>query len=213
MNQEKPKVLKSNSELNIYIRFIEYLKTEEKLGLDLKKGIEKHHIIPKHTGYSDNALVSCFSANYTLAHFYRFLAYGEKRDWIAYSMRKNQKLNANELSLLVVEKNKKAKILFWDSDWQKTQGLKGGLLGGSKKSIKQYNARQRVGLKYGRQTGIQNQSARLQKQLSKETIWLYQIEKEDFYISISPQQSFSDIVNKLQAFSDEKNPKNLKKNK
>ena len=53
------------------------------------------------------------------------------------------------------------------------------------------------------------------KQFGSGWAWLLvkdgKLEKEEYYISIAPQQSFADIVNKLQAFSDEKTPNHLKK--
>ena len=98
-----------------------------------------------------------------------------------------------------VEKNKALGIGFWNSEWQKKQGKKGGLRGGSKNTIKQKKARQQLGLKYGSQTGIQNQSSRLKKILSKKTIWLYDKNDISFFITIQPQQSFSNLIDILQS--------------
>lgn len=152
--------------LNIYEQFIDYLKKvemEERRG-DCKQEVEKHHILPKFAGGKDaNNTVYCSSKNHILAHFYRFLVYGEKGDWVCYSMRKNQKIGARERALLAVKKQRQLKINFWDFCWQRKQGLKGGVKGGKKKSLLQFKARQKVGLKFGSKTGLKNQSAALKK--------------------------------------------------
>ena len=113
-------------------------------------------------------------------------------------MRWNQKIGSMQRALLAVEKNKLLKNLFWNSNWQSEQGKKGGKKGGFKNSWKQQVLRKKLGLKYGSQTGIKNQSNLLKKTLSKETIWLYKDEKRDFFINVSPQKSFSAIITILQ---------------
>ena len=213
MNKQPPNNL--SSEPNIYSQFIQYLQDLEKRGLGFEAEVEKHHIIPKHTGYSNNVVVRCSPRNHSLAHFYRFLVYKEKGDWVAYSMRKNQKMGLREKALLAVEKNKILGINFWNSEWRKMQGQKGGLLGGAKNTIKQKKARQQIGLKYGLQTGIQNQSSRFKKNLSKKTIWLYDKNNLSCFITIPPQQSFSNLIDILQSKMDylyqEKHSKTFKK--
>jgi hypothetical protein len=108
------------NEIDIYDQFIDYLKKLALKGLDLNEGVKKHHIFPKHAGGSDerNNIVLVSTKNHTLAHFYRFLAYKEKGDWVTYIMRKDRKTNSRERSLLTGAKNKKAGILFWSKDWQ-----------------------------------------------------------------------------------------------
>nr|YP_636209.1 putative site-specific DNA endonuclease [Tupiella akineta]AAV80633.1 putative site-specific DNA endonuclease [Tupiella akineta] len=212
----KPPSENRSSEPTIYSQFSEYLQDLEKQRcFGFEEEVEKHHIIPKHTGYLNNVVVRCSPRNHTLAHFYRFLVYKEKGDWVAYSMRKNQKIGLQEKALLAVEKNKRLGINFWNSEWQKTQGQKGGLLGGSKNTIKQKKARQQVGLKYGLQIGMQNQSPCLKKILSKQTIWLYEKNNLSCFITIPPQQSFSNLINLLQSKMDslyqEKHSKTFKK--
>lgn len=134
---------KNKTTTNIYDQYINYLIELEALGLDPSKGIEKHHIVPKHSSHSSCVYYSafypifvyCSSQNHTLAHFYRFLAYGERGDWVAYVMRKDQKTNAFERSLMAVEKNKKAAILFWDPKWQSKQGKKSSILSKKKGTL------------------------------------------------------------------------------
>lgn len=159
---------------DIYSQYINYLQKLESFGLNPAEEVEKHHSIPKHTGYSTKLVVYCTQANHTLAHYYRFLAYGEKGDRVAYRMRKNQSINSRERALLAVEKNKRLALGFWNSEFQSKQGKKGGKVGGLQNTIKQKAARQKVGLKYGAKTGSQNQSLRLKKSLSKQRLWFYE---------------------------------------
>jgi hypothetical protein len=64
-------------------------------------------------------------------------------------MRWNQKIGCSERALLSVDVNRKLKNTFWNSKWQSEQGEKGGKIGGAKKTLKQTQARQKVGLTYG----------------------------------------------------------------
>ena len=188
-------------QITIYEQFIEYLKKEEK-NFDLSKNYEKHHILPLHDGGSETGpVVLCTAKNHTLAHYYRFLTYGQKGDFVAFTMRWNQKIGATERALLAVEANKKLKNTFWNSQWQSKQGKKGGRKGGAKKTLKQYEARQNIGLTYGKTTGMKNASFELKTFLSKEVIWVYQMKnKSARTFVIDPQQSLSDVVLILNRF-------------
>jgi hypothetical protein len=120
-------------------------------------------------------------------------------------MRWNQTIGNRERSLLAVEKNKKNKNLFWDSEWQSVQGKKGGLKGGSINSLKQKKARQKVGLVYGKIIGLNNASHNLKTILSKTTIWIYSLKNEPSkQITITPQNSFSDLIDILSTYSNQK---------
>ncbi len=52
-------------------------------------------------------------------------------------------------------------------------GLKGGLKGGSSNTEDQFKARQKVGLTFGRSTGIGNQSSELKDFISNGSIWAF----------------------------------------
>jgi hypothetical protein len=78
---------------NIYYQFIDYLKKEEKKLNKNHKNLEKHHIVPLHDGGKKNgSIVLCTTKNHTLAHYYRYLAFRQKGDYIAFIMRWNQKI-------------------------------------------------------------------------------------------------------------------------
>ena len=127
----------------IYWQFIEHLKNKE-TKLNNMKDLEKHHILPLHDGGSKNGpTVLCSSKNHTLAHYYRFLAFGQRGDYVAFSMRWNQKMGLTERVQFAIAKNKQLKNTFWNSEWQSMQGHKGGVKGGSKNSVHQKKARQK----------------------------------------------------------------------
>ncbi len=137
---------------------------------------------------------------HTLAHYYRYLSYGQKGDLVAYKMRLNKKIGSYQRALLSIEANRKFKNKFWDSNWESIQGKKGRIKGGSANSFNQYKARQKVGLSYGfglntenhkkarkrgglknsnkqkiarSKVGISQQRSQLKKFISKQTIWKY----------------------------------------
>jgi hypothetical protein len=92
-----------------------------------KLNLEKHHIIPFHNGgLKSGPVILCTPENHVLAHYYRYLAYRQKGDLIAFTMRQNQKISSRARALLGVEVHKKNKTGFFSSTWQAKQGKKGG---------------------------------------------------------------------------------------
>jgi hypothetical protein len=201
--------------MSIYEQFIAHLLELEKvLLLEPSSDIEKHPILPFYDGGSKlGSTVYCSSANHTLAHYYRYLAYGQKGDLVAFTMRWNQKIGITERVALSIQKNQQLQNKFWNANWQREQGKKGGRIGGLKNSLKQQDARSRVGLTagYGLKTekqrnenqrgglknslkqqaalsrvGIQNQSFRLCQTFSK--IWLYKTKKGFVFVTVPPQK-------------------------
>jgi hypothetical protein len=69
--------------MTIYEQFIVYLKAQEKK-LNHNKSYEKHHSLPLHDeGLKNGPTVLCSSKDHTLAHYYRYLAYGQRGDFVA----------------------------------------------------------------------------------------------------------------------------------
>lgn len=67
-----------NKKILIYEQFIKYLKEKEKNLTLIDKNLEKHHILPLHAGgQKDGPIILCTQQNHTLAHYYRYLSYGE----------------------------------------------------------------------------------------------------------------------------------------
>jgi hypothetical protein len=111
----------------IYDLFIEYLKNEEKKGFKSCESLdlEKHHIVPLHDGGEKNGpVVLCTRKNHTLAHYYRYLTYGQHGDKICFQMRRGSKMSSKQRALLAVQKLKREKIGFFDPKWQSIQGKK-----------------------------------------------------------------------------------------
>jgi hypothetical protein len=151
----------------IYDSYIEYLKNEEKKGFKSCESLdlEKHHIVPLHDGGEKNGpVVLCTRKNHTLAHYYGYLTYQQRGDFVAFTMRWNQKLGVSERIKLAVESNKRLKNTFWNSDWQSIQGKKGG-----KKSGKQNALCHRQGFV-------------LSETLKRSTYWEFVKFRHDFFI-------------------------------
>ena len=111
--------------MNIYKQFIQYLKKEEKKLDFSNKNLEKHHILSLHAGgLKEGPVIICNAKNHTLAHYYRYLAFKETGDLVAFQMRWNQKIGVKERASLAVKKNKELKNIFWDPNWQSIQGKK-----------------------------------------------------------------------------------------
>nr|AOC61644.1 putative H-N-H homing endonuclease [Gloeotilopsis planctonica] len=207
-----------NSNYDIYQQFIEHLKNLEKqLGIfSLKKikkinlqlktlpslqkscnlNLEKHHIIPFHCGGLKNGpIVFCTPQNHVLAHYYRYLAYRQKGDLVAFTMRQNQKINSRTRALLGVEIHKKNKTNFYNSAWQAEQGKKGGK-------------------KTGRNNGLLTRQGEVMREtLKRTTYWdcfysisnqnQFLVQKKIFFsaLPIKPQKTFTDLVNFLRLVS------------
>lgn len=180
--------------MTIYEQFIEYCKTEN---FD-SEYYEKHHIVPKHSGGTDEKenLIYLPPHIHTLTHYYRWLSFQEIGDKVAYEMRWNQDLESVKLrSQLAVKTNKEKGNLFWNSEWQREQGLKGGTRGGSANTQNQFLARRKVGKTYGKQVGLSRQKSDLVEILKHPTTWKH---KTGFYVSLPPQESVSKLCEELQ---------------
>ena len=180
--------------MTIYEQFIEYCKSEN---FD-SECYEKHHIVPKHSGGTDDKenLIYLPPHIHTLSHYYRWLTFQEIGDKVAYEMRWNQDIESVKLrSQLAVETNKQKGNTFWNSEWQREQGLKGGTKGGSANTQNQFLARQKVGKTYGKQVGLSRQKSDLVEILKHPTTWKH---KTGYYVTLPPQESVSKLCKELQ---------------
>lgn len=93
---------------------------------------------------------------------------------------------------------------FSNSQLQATLGQRGGQRGGLANTPDQFNARQQVGLEFGRQTGLANQSPNLKYFVSCHSIWSYsnavriegnRASRSDarFYL-VTPKRGYVDIL-------------------
>lgn len=206
--------------VNPYENYIQKLKDEEKTKKDeagkVFVGIEKHHIIPRFDGGTNDLsnLVLVSIKEHVIAHWLRWQILGKPQDYAAFLFRIGDTEEAVAQRKLAVkaarEQDKIEGRFMYDSEWQREMGERGGSRGGSANTEKQYQARQKVGLEYGRKTGIKNQSADLSEFLSKYSIWAHSVIKqttpsvkdrgEEFYCIIEPKLAFVEIVNSLNQF-------------
>jgi len=77
------KNVNKKEKLDIYQQFIDSLKIKKYV---IGTFLEKHHILPLHAGGDNSSgnLISLSIKDHALAHFYRFLAYNDKNDKLAY---------------------------------------------------------------------------------------------------------------------------------
>ena len=70
----------------IYEQFIDFCKSIENEETNSKIYMEKHHILPRHCGGSNNKsnLVMLSRKNHILAHYYRWISHNSSKDKIAY---------------------------------------------------------------------------------------------------------------------------------
>lgn len=164
---------------NIYLEFIRYLKLEEKKLLKNPplKDLEKHHIIPFHSGGLKNGpVVLCTAKNHVLAHYYRYLAYKQKGDQVCYLMRQNQKMGSLKRALLGVLANKQNQKGFFNSDWQAKQGKKGGKKSGRKNAL------------------LTRQGEIMRETLKRITYWQYTFDVSKQLLNTNHEQTFSQFV-------------------
>lgn len=178
--------------------FLEFLRTKQ---YDSTIQLERHHVIPLHDKGPNTPenIIKISPEDHVAIHFYRYQAYGQLGDKVAYEMRigdSNERAKARALA--AVEANKTKKQLFWSSDWQRLQGLKGGSKGGSTNTAAQWKARQKIGLKYGRNTGIKNQLPNLKEFLKHHVIW-EDLDSNTFWES-TPAESLASVIKQLETF-------------
>ena len=124
----------------IYEQFIDYLKEHQKQKpitdkVSCKK-YQKHCILPKHAGgtYTSDNVVLCTYNNHCLAHYYRYLAYRETGDFIAWNIMRGQDGEARRAlasyagrigGIAANKINKQKCALFYSSEWQKLHQYRG----------------------------------------------------------------------------------------
>lgn len=188
---------KSQQKDDIYHQYIDSLKNKK---YTYGTCLEKHHILPLHAGGNNcfDNLISISIKDHALAHFYRFLAYKDKNDKLAYLFRKNDNSEAFKVrSQQGLESRRKKGLLkrFKDSEAQALLGKKGGKVAGSLNTLSQTKARQKVGKKYGRIVGKLNQSFLLKKLLTMSQIWEHDC---GIRVKTTPCDTFKKICNQLE---------------
>lgn len=111
-------------------------------------------------------------------------------------MRTGFNMSIQERSLLGVQKIKRAKINFFDPQWQSIQGSK-------RKKVK----KTKIQLDSCKKIGFNNKKYILNMTLTKTTVWRYFVKSKNIFLykKIKPQQSFQEIICILQNFSNSNN--------
>lgn len=193
-----------------YDYFIEHLKNEESLKKKLSQEnpdykLEKHHIVPRHDGGLDDETNLVFVTVYEhiAAHWLRWKQYQQKGDELAYIFRLQDNPDKIKIRLKLIQearrKDKEQTLGFFNSDFQREMGKRGGPLGGRKNTPEQFAARSKVGQKYGRQVGISNQSDLLKTFVQNTVIWSFN--RTDYFVT-GPKKAFKDIIRSLVAYRD-----------
>lgn len=180
-------------------------------------GIEKHHIVPRFDGGLDVSenIVLLTVKEHVIAHWLRWKVLKKSQDHCAFLFRigdTEAALAQRRQSVLEArERDKSNQKGFFDPEFQREMGTRGGSTGGSRGTLEQLRARQQVGLTYGRDTGISNQGEPLQEFVSKFSIWAYSAEAakgkrradrsdEQFFL-VAPKEAFTDTVRVLNTFA------------
>lgn len=178
-----------------YLRYIEYLRVKT-----IKGSTEKHHVVPRHDGGLDieSNIIRIYFRDHTLAHLFLYLEKGHRGDLLSYSLRvAGSHINLQERSRKIAFIHQINSRLFWDTKWQSDMGKRGGTKGGSKNTEAQFQARQQVGLAYGREVGIGNQKQDLTLLLQTHTLLVIHKEKPDMVFYIGPARAGIDLAKEL----------------
>lgn len=194
--------------LNPYDTYIQEIRKKRENLSDSESYMEKHHIIPKFEKGSDSEenLIRLTVKEHIIAHWIRWQVFNKDQDRMAYLFRIGDTAEALKLKSLAIQKARKrdqeeGKGRF-SSDYQSLMGKRDGSKGGQANTPSQFEARQMIGLTYGRKTGISNQQAQLKEFLSAFSIWEYRGKKnqllpEKIYVLINPKEAFIDVVKSL----------------
>ena len=114
-------------------------------------------------------------------------------------MRNGSTISTKNLFLLGVQKMKKDKLNFFNSDWQSLQGSKVKKVKKTKKQVESC-----------KKTGFNNKKETLKIISTKKTVWKYlsKTKNKSHYIEIEPKEDFQEIIEILQSFSHDNNLSN-----
>lgn len=208
--------------LNAYEVYIQDASLDQTAKVDAQgnplPGVEKHHIMPRFDGGTDapENIVLLTVKEHVIAHWLRWKVLGKYQDYSAFLFRIGDTEEALELRRQAVidarERDRINKRGFFNKEFQRDMGTRGGPTGGAQNTEAQFSARQSVGLKYGRATGLGNQSEALREFVANFTIWAYSAkaatkkrfsvairDDEQFYL-VSPKEAFVDITKVLNTF-------------
>jgi hypothetical protein len=181
--------------MNIYEQFLDHVRNKTYPEGTLK---EFHHEPPHHTNLSSDDSpfnVSASVEDHILLHQYRWIAYGEKGDYLMFKGRQNDTQEfrrvMNERRIEVTRGRGNG---FWDPQLQSVLGKRGGSKGGSANTEKQFIARQKVGQTHGKSVGMSRQDPCTKRTLSHWTIWVHE---ETGKHLVAPHETVTDLQETL----------------
>ncbi len=186
--------------MNIYEQYLDHVRNKAYPEGTLK---EFHHEPPHHTKQSSDDSpfnVDASVEDHILLHQYRWIAYGEKGDYLMFKGRQNDTQEfrkvMNERRIQVTKERGNG---FWDPSLQSTLGKRGGSKGGSANTEEQFKSRQKVGQTYGKSAGVSRQDPVTKETLSRRMIWEH--EKTGTHL-IMPQKTVTDLQKVLTNLGD-----------
>jgi hypothetical protein len=186
--------------MNIYEQYLDYVRNKAYPEGTLK---EFHHEPPHHTKQSSDDSpfnVDASVEDHILLHQYRWIAYGEKGDYLMFKGRQNDTQEfrkvMNERRIQVTKERGNG---FWDPSLQSTLGKRGGSKGGSANTEEQFKSRQKVGQTCGKSAGVSRQDPVTKETLSRRMIWEH--EKTGTHL-IMPQETVTDLQKVLTNLGD-----------
>lgn len=196
-----------------------YIALCQKINYSSETKLQKHHIIPRHAGGTDEPsnLILISIPLHAIAHWLLWRLFNRDYDKLAYTLMTSVDADKNSVAAQQLQaRYKEENRQFYNSEFQQRMGQKGGKKGGAANTTTQFLARSKVGLMYGQVMGIANQSPELVEFLSKYSIWHlvgYFDENNNFctygrkqpdkrqkhlFFIISPKKSFVELAGVLQ---------------
>jgi hypothetical protein len=177
-----------------YSKFIDRMKLKDTQG-----NTEKHHILPRHRGGLDNLsnLIILEVRDHIAAHLILYLEFGYQGDLNAYIFRKaTSHINFKTQGQRIAELNRLHEKGWFNTEVQRELGKRGGAKGGLANTDVQFKARSKVGNKYGKKVGLNNQSEHLKSILRSTLVFQHKNAPENLFY-ISPQDSAYAIAQAL----------------
>lgn len=207
--------------MDIYEQFISWCKSQ-----DFQGKLEKHHIIPTHDKGPDipSNWIWLPLREHCLAHYYRWLALGQIGDKTAFYMRSGRTEESIKMIGQIAHKKqmqtlKREGKLWFDSEWQSSQGKKGGSVKSEAKTVANRKncllGLQKIHASIGsegwvkqrRRGAITRQSPSLRESLSNPTTWEH---VSGISVTILPCDLATDVKEALSSIrAINKNPKGI----
>ncbi len=194
--------------LNAYDLYIQEIRKKREINPNPEPYMETHHIIPKFDNGSNSPenLIRVTNDEHITAHGIRWLVLGKTGDRTAYYFRKGYHEEARRLRVQEARARDKTEGKGrFNSEYQREMGKRSAMKNRQQvKTKEQIEATQALGLKYGRQTGISNQSETTKKLLTFVSLWAYKNETangtDETYVFVSPKESIIEVFNALDKF-------------